>query len=189
MFMGILDSIVNCYNEAEIKRDDYVEALSMAVDSASVGTIPQTLDEVTFGSADRIRPSRPKVAFILGANQGVFPAGIGKSGLLNIREREQLIESGIEIADNSVSSATDEDYLVYTSVCCPSDKLYISYYSSSLIGEEGQPSPFVKTICEKISCNSVNEPDSSLNDNNIPETAQTAFNAYCVSAGSIGTAI
>ena len=179
MFMGILDSIVNCYNEAEIKRDDFVEALSMAVDSASVGAIPQTLDEVTFGSADRIRPSRPKVAFILGANQGVFPAGIGKSGLLNIREREQLIESGIEIADNSVSSATDEDYLVYTSVCCPSDKLYISYYSSSLIGEEGQPSPFVKTICEKISCNLVNEPNSSLNDDNIPETAQTAFNAYC----------
>lgn len=179
MFMGILDSIVNCYNEATIKKEDFTEALYMAVDFASVGTIPQTLDEVTFGSADRIRPSCPKVAFILGANQGVFPAGIGKSGLLNIREREQLIENGIDIADNSVCSATDEDYLIYTCVCCPSDKLYISYYSSSLMGEEGQPSPFVKTICEKIPCNLVNEPDTVLGDNNIPETVQTAFNAYC----------
>ena len=83
----------------------------------SVGVIPQTLDEVIFGSADRIRPSRPKIAFILGANQGEFPKTIGNSGLFVLPERKKLIEQGINISDNSLDASIDENYLVYCNVC------------------------------------------------------------------------
>ena len=54
------------------------------------------IDEVTFGAADRIRPSRPKYAFIVGANQGVFPKSEQNSGLFANSEREKMISLGIK---------------------------------------------------------------------------------------------
>ena len=91
-YINILDSLARCYGENDITNTEFSESLTMAVSLSSVGVIPQMLDQVTFGSADRIRPSRPKVAFILGANQGVFPKNTFNNGVFNIAERKALLE-------------------------------------------------------------------------------------------------
>ena len=102
--MKLLDSMAVCFGDREIKKQEYYDALTLSVSLDSVGVIPRMLDEVTFGAADRIRPSRPRVAFILGANQGVFPKGLTNSGILGVAERRSLIELGIEIPDNQISN-------------------------------------------------------------------------------------
>lgn len=179
MFMGILDSLVLSFGESNIDREDFSSALNVAVSKASVGVIPQCLDQVTFGSADRIRPSRPKVAFILGANQGVFPKNVSNNGIFNIIERKNLIECDIKIDDNSVYSSIDEEYLVYCNLCCPSERLYISSYNNSLSGEKSEPSSFVMSVMEELNCDIFYEPLSSLDENNIPETAEAAYGEFC----------
>lgn len=178
LFMNVLDSVVLCFGEDRISQKDYTEALNTAVSLADVGTVPQMLDEVTFGSADRIRPSRPKIAFILGANQGVFPQITGNTGIFNLGERKCLIDCDINIADNSVYSSIDEEYLVYSNLCCASDKLFITYSSSSLSGEGLEPSSFIDRI--------VNSLDIKIKDINnlglgelLPETKETVFSNYC----------
>lgn len=178
-FMKLLDSTVTCFGEASLKKSDFCEALKLAVSFDSVGTVPRTLDEVTFGSADRIRPSRPKVAFILGANQGIFPKTVTSAGVFSANERAKLIESGIEISDGAADAMTDEDYLVYCNLCCPSDRLYISYSSGGLTGEKSEPSAFVSEITENIPCKTVTEPQEKLSTDNLPETAESAYSAYC----------
>lgn len=178
-FMRILDSLVNCFGEKTIKTDEFCEALELAVSFSDIGVIPQMLDEVTFGSADRIRPSRPKIAFILGANQGLFPKGIGNNGIFNLSERKNLIEYGLEIADNSIYSSIDEDYLVYCNLCCASDKLFISYHTQSVSGENAEAATFIETISNELSCNFVEEPMDSIDELNLPETIDAAFSEYC----------
>lgn len=177
--MKILDSIATCFGERELSRREFYEALTLAVSFETVGVIPRMLDEVTFGSADRIRPSRPRVAFILGANQGVFPKNITSGGIFGIGERKNLIELGIDIPDNSVSSVIDESFLVYCNLCCPSDKLFISYTEQGLTGEETEPSAFVTEIIEKLNCRTVHEPSDYISEENIPETAESAYSQYC----------
>ncbi|MGN0492856.1 MAG: PD-(D/E)XK nuclease family protein, partial [Acutalibacteraceae bacterium] len=125
------------------------------------------------------RPSRPRVAFILGANQGVFPKGLTNSGILGVTERKSLIELGIEIPDNQISSVVDENYLVYCNLCCPSDRLYISFAAHSLSGEETEPSAFVAEIAESLGCKTVKEPQESLTEENLPETSKSAYSQYC----------
>ena len=178
-YMKLLDSMAVCFGDREIKKQEYYDALTLSVSLDSVGVIPRMLDEVTFGAADRIRPSRPRVAFILGANQGVFPKGLTNSGILGVTERKSLIELGIEIPDNQISAVVDENYLVYCNLCCPSDRLYISYAAHSLSGEEGEPSAFVLEIAENLGCKTVSEPQENLTAENLPETAESAYSQYC----------
>lgn len=178
-FINILDCLVNCYGDKNLKIEEFSEAFDLSISLATVGVVPQMLDEVTFGSADRIRPSRPKIAFIIGANQGVFPKISSSVGLLNNFDRKNLIENGITIKDNSIESTIDENFLVYSNLCCPSDALYISYSTQTLSGESLEPSSFISKILREMPCNKFFEPQESIDSINIPETAEAAFNEYC----------
>lgn len=173
-YNNILDSLVLCFGDNNISKTEFCEALETAVSLEKIGVIPQMLDEVTFGSADRIRPSRPKVAFILGANQGVFPKINTNSGILALNERKKLIELGLEIDDNSIYSDIDENYLVYSNLCCPSEILYISYATQTLSGEALEPSSFVSLFRDTLNCTDLCEPSDEL-----PETQNSAFIDYC----------
>lgn len=177
-FMTVLDSLVSAFGEKTLTIDEFHEALSLALSIETVGAIPQFIDEVSFGSADRIQPARPKIAFILGANQGIFPTNSSNSGILAIGDRKKLIELGIEISDNVITAAIDENYLVYSNVCCASDGVFITYASKNTKGEELLPSPFVTSICESLNPTKCIEPDISLN-NALPETQGSVFSELC----------
>ena len=178
-YMKLLDGIAACFGTREVGKQEFREVLSLAVSFETVGSVPRYLDEVTFGAADRIRPSRPKVAFILGANQGVFPKEISASGIFGISDRKSLIALGVDVPDKSISAATDENYLVYCNLCCPSDKLFISYARRSLTGENMEPSAFVQEITENIAHGFVAEPEEKITDENLPETAASAYSELC----------
>ncbi len=176
MLMQALDSIAVCFGDSTITVQEYSEALKTALSFNTVGVIPQMLDEVIFGAADRIRPSRPKYTFILGANHGVFPKISAASGLFAGNERKQMIELGIEIPDNVVDGAFAEDFLVYGSVCCPTDGLFISY-RTDVDGAVGTPSAFLSDIVSTFGVEVLKEPDR-LTGVNLPETAETAFSEF-----------
>ncbi len=178
-FMAVLDGIVNCFGDKTVSKSEFHEALSLALSIETVGVIPQFLDEVCFGSADRIQPARPKVAFILGANQGVFPQTASSQGLLSVHERKLLNTYDVKISDNAVTAAIDEDYLVYANLTCASERLFISYASKNLKGEELQPSPFVVSIINNLKAKQTVEPLSTINEENLPETKAAVFSEYC----------
>ncbi len=177
-FIGVLDGLVNCFGDKSLNIQEFKEALNLALNSETVGVIPQFIDEVSFGSADRIQPARPKIAFILGANQGVFPKGVSNNGVWAINERKKLIEMGIELSDNSLYSAIDEDYLVYSNLCCASERVYITYATQNTKGEELLPSPFVSMICEFLNPTLLSEPNN-LSKESLPETKSAVFAEIC----------
>ncbi len=172
--MSVLNSLTDCFGERELGKKEYIDAFALAVSLETVGVIPQMIDEVIFGAADRIRPSRPKYAFIMGANAGVFPAISQLSGLFLPSERTKLIELELEIPDKTFSSAIDEEHLLYSNVCCASRRVFISYKTNG--GSE--PSAFVEAIKNRFDYVSVREP-SALCESNLPETAEDAFSRIC----------
>lgn len=178
-FMGVLDGIVNSFGEKQITKAEFQEALNLALSIETVGVIPQFLDEVSFGSADRIQPARPKVAFILGANQGVFPQNSKAGGIFAQNDRKKIIDLGLDISDNSIIAAIDENYLVYSNLTCASEKVFITYASKNVKGEELMPSPFVTSICENLSPMLMVEPNAVLSNICLPETNASAFSELC----------
>ena len=176
--MQILNSLALCFGEAQISKKEFCDALVTAITSETVGVIPQMIDEVTFGAADRIRPSRPKYAFIVGANQEVFPKSEQNSGLFANSEREKMISLGIEISDKTFSSAVDEECLLYSNVCCASCGIFISYTTTFDGITSSEPSAFVTDIQKNFNCNVINE-STTLTEDFLPETYEDAFSLLC----------
>ncbi|MBQ6718433.1 MAG: PD-(D/E)XK nuclease family protein [Clostridia bacterium] len=176
--MKILNSLAVCFGEAEIKGSEFCEALRSALSLETVGVIPQMMDEAIFGAADRIRPSRPKYAFIMGANQGVFPRLEQKSGLFSNSEREKLISLEIDIPDKTFSLAVDEESLLYSNVCCASHGVFISYTATFDGATAAEPSAFVGDIQDNFDCEYFTEP-FALQDDYLPESREDTFSLLC----------
>lgn len=178
-FMNVLDSIVASFGEQTLTKNEYYEALTLALSIETVAAVPQFLDEVSFGSADRIQPTRAKVAFVLGCNQGVFPKNLSTGGILSQNDRKKLIELNLDISDNSITAAIDENYLVYSNLCCATEMVFITYALQNTKGEELMPSPFVSAICECLNPALNVEPSPNLTTNNLPETEAAIFSQLC----------
>lgn len=179
-FMSVLDSIIDCFPDVSIKTGEFYETLCNSVNALSIGVTPQTLDEAIFGMSDRIRPARPKYAFILGANQGIFPRTGMPTGLFSNQDFAKLKETGLDIPERTETLAIDEDLLVYTNTCCASDEVYISFTKTLFDGSSSLASSFVDEICSNLKVNKVKEPDL-LNGQNLPETLSCALLTYCKS--------
>lgn len=179
MLMELMNSFAECYGDSELDRAEFRETLKKAVGLSTIGVAPQMLDQVSFGAADRIRPARPRVAFILGANLGVFPKNAACAGLFGVAERKNLIALDIEIPDRGIAAAIDEDFLVYTNFCCASDRVYVSYCTANPKGESAEPSAFVSEIVRQLDCRVLSEP-AALTAENLPESPDAAFSQGCL---------
>ncbi len=182
LVMQILDGIVKCLPDNPLSAAEFIDNWNLSVSSVSFGNIPQMLDEVTFGSADRIRPSRPKVALVLGANEGDFPQAVKNTGIFADSERQALKELGLDMLSTDLNKAIEENYLIYSSLCCPQELLYITYNSTAENGIKKEPSEIVSTLKAHFGeqLKTVFEPAGELSDENIPETLKTAVSRMCV---------
>ncbi len=176
--MKILNSLVLCFGETQISIAEFCDALRMALSLETVGVIPQMIDEAIFGAADRIRPSRPKYVFIMGANQDVFPRVQQSGGLFSVNERQKLIELELEIPDNTFSFAIDEECLLYSCVCCATHGVFLSYTTSLDGVGVAEASAFVSDIKKRFNCRVFEEP-SALSADYLPETREDAFSWLC----------
>ncbi len=176
--MHILNSLKVCFGEKEISKREFYDALVMSVSLETVGVIPQMVDEAVFGAADRIRPSRPKYAFIVGANQGVFPRLEQKTGLFANNERDMLIANGLQIPDKTFAAAIDEDHLLYSNVCCASHGVFISCTTTFDGVSPAEPAAFFADIKNKFGCDVINE-TNALDKNQLPESYEDALSKLC----------
>ena len=132
--MQLLDNMVRCYSDDDITAEEYINMLELSFSGCSIGSIPRTLDEVASGSADRIRPARPKVVFAIGMNLGEFPQTAADNGILLRNDRIALSENGIEISDRFKKYVIDENFLVYSTLCCATEKVFILRHNTNYDG-------------------------------------------------------
>ena len=142
-FIDVLSSLHKCFKNYSVKPKKFLELLRYSLSSKTVGSVPQMCDEVACGSADRIRPARPKIAFIIGLNQYEFPASITDNDLLLNNDRQALIDLKIDIVDKFVTYLHNENFLIYSTSCCASEKVYLC--SCSNMGEN-MPSSFITNV-------------------------------------------
>ena len=127
----VLDGLYYAIGAEAISIERYSELFNLFVASKNIGVIPNGMDEVIIGGADRIRASAPKVVFIMGANSGVFPAESSAGVLFNDFERCELINKGMQIISNLEYNSISENFIAYHAVTLATDKLYFTYSTMS----------------------------------------------------------
>lgn len=175
----VLDGLVRCFKEENIGLDGFVDAFEISCEMTKIGRIPQLLDQVTFASAERICPSNFKFIFILGANQGVFPAFPENNSLLGNNDRKKLIDAGLEIKDKTLYQSIEENLLVYSCVCTAKMGVCLSINNSSE-GSSAEPSGFFSTL-ERVFplAMNVKYPSRELPEYCLPETKEAGFDLLC----------
>ena len=131
LLMNVLDQLANILGETKLSFREFSDLLTLMLGLCDVGEIPQGMDEVVFGAADRIRTSGVKAVFVLGANEGVFPVLPESTGVFTENERKMLISMKLPLAGDSTDTALNEQFIAYSALTCASDKVYVTYSKSS----------------------------------------------------------
>ncbi|MBR5321007.1 MAG: PD-(D/E)XK nuclease family protein [Clostridia bacterium] len=142
----ILDSLCSATGGSAITLKRYRELFEIIVSTKDIGQIPNGVDEVIIGSADRIKSTAPKAVFIVGANAGIFPVMSSSGAILNDIERCELQTNGIDIVSNIAYNSVLEKFIAYRAMTLATDKLYVSYSSVDSTAEALTPSELVFEI-------------------------------------------
>ncbi len=134
-FANVLDQMVTNLGDQPAPLAHFAAILEAGLESLTLGLVPPRLDQVTVGAIDRSRQPDVRACFVLGLNDGVFPATSHDDPVFDDRERDELEDCGLVLAPASREKALGEDYLVYIALTRPSERLWVSY---ALSDEEGR---------------------------------------------------
>lgn len=147
LLMELLDQLHSILGEKKIARERFYSLLREVVSAEDVSEIPQTVDEVIFGTAEQVRQSSPRAAFLIGASQGDFPLAPKSSGVFSDVERRELIALDLPLGDPLEQKTVEERYLAYSVACAPSEMLYLCWPRSAG-GEDKEPGELVSAVEE-----------------------------------------
>ncbi len=175
--MHILDTMAIITEDKFYPLKRWFELFMILVSSGDMGEIPQGLDEVTVGSADRIRLEKTKVVFLVGVNKDEFPLVNVNSGILTDADRVLLTNLGIEVRPPFEDTVDEERFIAYCSVTAASEKLYMTYKCND--GEGGALFKSEIITCVENLFNDFNTVvTSELPDTYFIESEESAFSAF-----------
>lgn len=147
--MEILNKFALIMGDEVLSAEEYLNYFNIMISSEDLGVLPQGIDNVQIGQADRIRADNPKSVYVIGADEGEFPRNVVCSGLFSESDRIILNNNDFKLYSFGEVLNLQERYFAYMAVSSPSQKLCISYNG------EGDSSPSsivtsVKTIFPDI---------------------------------------
>ena len=146
VLINIFDELVLLFGDEKISFDKYKELLQVGIKNSELGKLPATQDQVVLGDTDRSRSNNIKALFVVGINDGVFPANSREEGYFNDNDRKLLKDNGFEIAKDSTELLYESQFNIYRTLTIPEEKLFLSYYSSNKDGKSVRPSILIKKI-------------------------------------------
>lgn len=146
MVVQLLDQVVEVLGESQITAEEFARILSTGFSEYEIGLIPPAIDQVLVSSVNRVRNHSIKALFILGVNDGIFPAGNLSEGVLSDKDRELLKDRGMELAVDTKTKAFEEQFLMYEILTIPSEQLALSYSVADLEGKTLRPSILISRI-------------------------------------------
>jgi len=144
--MHLLDQLVELAGEERMTADLFAGMVETGLDSLRLGSVPPSIDQVLVGSLDRSRTGGVRVAYLLGANEGVLPMRSREDGVLTERERERLGDGGIRLAPGVRRRLLDERFLIYCVLTLPSRSLWISCAIADEEGKALYPSELIRQV-------------------------------------------
>ncbi len=131
------------------------DCLETSFDAMSVGVTPPGLDNLVIADMRRSRLENVKAIFVLGMNEGVFPAQKSGAGVLSDIDREELNKRDVKLAPTAKRESFTDKFYIYRAFTKPECKLYLSYSRQSNDGKKLHPSYVfgqIKRIFPNITC-------------------------------------
>lgn len=143
----LLSTMDQIFGVRPMELREFLSVFGVSAAGYDLGRIPQTLDSVLIGSAERVRLSGKKVVLILGANDREFPLLPSSGGIFTEQEREVLTLAGIALSGRGEDAILEEKFVAWQALSSPCERLFISYSLGNLKGESRYPSAIISGFC------------------------------------------
>ena len=140
--MEILNRFAVIIGDEVLSPEEYLNYFNIMISAEDLGVLPQGIDNVQIGQADRMRADNPKSVYILGANEGEFPQNIVCNGLFSESDRIILNNNDFKLYSFGEVLNLQERYFAYMALSASSQKLTVSYMGES----DSSPSPIITAI-------------------------------------------
>lgn len=148
--VSALDKFSSALGEVRLGNDMIPKLFELVINSAKIGVLPPTLDCVSAGTADRMRPSDIRAVFVMGLCDGVFPAVPKNTSLFTDEERKFLSEKGLELGEGENDSVLSERMYAYDAFTSASEKVFASYPAYDVGYAEQNPSVLISRLREAV---------------------------------------
>ena len=148
--MQSLDALNAAVGGRQIDLRRFLELLKIILSAGDVGRIPAGTDEIVIGTAGRTRFTGPRAVFVLGANEGVFPAPSEPGGMFSAKERRELCDNDFLLENLPENVYLEERCIAYQTLTCASERVWVSYAKSSISGAALQPSELAGEISKRF---------------------------------------
>ena len=173
-FVEVLDILVDTLGSQKADARLFAGLFGLVVKQTDVGNLPATVDEIAVGSAGLFRSDSVRHVYLLGVNEGVFPAACHENTLFNDNEKSYLETCGILLSPDSVSASVDELFHFYMSVCTAAESLTALSLRTDASGKPLNPSVGFERLCLLFPQNTVLDTRTLPKDYPI-RTKQSAF--------------
>lgn len=179
ILIEILDQTVEIMGDETIKVAAFIDLLSVGFAECTIGSIPTVIDSVLVTGADRMKTQNAKVLFVLGVNDGIFPAPILDEGIINDIERNEIKSAGLKIDLDTKEKSFNEQFLIYSTLTSASERLRLSYPIADHEGKTLRQSIILHRLKKVFPSIKQSSDLIELNDSNIENitTVNPTFNS------------
>ncbi len=140
-----LDELKSFLGDENTGLEVLTEIMRAGFSQKSIGIIPKVYDSVSFGDLNRSVIKNVKALFLVGVNDGTFPAIPDSGQILSDEEREFLLSRGVSVAPDSKTLIEGAEFSVYEAVNIAREKLHVSYPLDN-DGQGLRPAGFISKI-------------------------------------------
>ncbi len=144
--ISVFDKLVEVLGDERISQSDYRALLEAAFQEARVAIIPPGADRILVGDMERSRLQDIKVLFFAGVNEGIIPKPVSSGGLLSDQDRRKMQGKEISLKPTSREAIYIERFYLYLALTKASEKLYLSFSTSTSSGETIRPAYVIDVI-------------------------------------------
>lgn len=145
-FIEILEHMASLYNDLELELSEYCVILSALTRSIQRGVPPRTLDAILISQGSTARLNAPKIVFLLGVCEGVFPALPGASAVFSERDCLTLEQMELPVVKSKKDQLADARLAAYKLLSSASHALYLTYPSVNVTQQKCYPSAVIAQI-------------------------------------------
>ncbi len=137
---GLLEEIGRIGKEEVYTAEEMALLFKEGFESGMFSLVPPSLDHVTITTIERGYTGESDYVFLPQLNEGIFPRHMGTEGVLKDKERQELLSTGISMAEGALRQALNENFLFYLATTRGRKNVFLSYVQTDAEGNGLEPS-------------------------------------------------
>ncbi len=144
--VNLIDEASFLLHDTETSLHGFINTLSATIEACKISLIPEYIDSVFVGSPKDNRFTDIKALFVLGCSSDALPAMHKYKAIISAMDNNVLEQAGIRLYPTPMDLIKEDQYYFLELMSTPSERLYLSYPTTSFAGIQQRASSVIKEI-------------------------------------------